>query len=411
MSVTPDGENDRGFTRPPPLEDRLWRHPSELGLYGTSGPRVVLRKRPSPVRMLVAAASGLILGSAIGVGALAAVGGFGGNDQQTTIERVAAPVSADDMTKNVATAQRSLPAVARLEVTKGSGTEVTSAVVVRNDGLLVTTSDAIDGADAITVVLDDGSTQTAQLMGRDRRNDVGVLSIAGDDLGPLTPALLPATTALAATGFGDRVMLVDAAGPAGGPTITNGVVATPSTPVDTAGGRGNEQLFGMLAVVVAPGSEVPSPGAAVLDSTGAVLGVLTSRAPAIGADSSIPMTTTVYAIPHDHLRRVYEQVATEGRYTPADLAVDVEELPVDTTTGGSGGVKVRTNPADAALRDAGVVQGKVIVAVNGERVTSLNDLRTAIRRYTVGDTVELTVADGGRTSIIPVVISAAPGVP
>lgn len=480
--LSPDDDaSDNDFRPPPPMEDRLWRHPSELGLYATAGPRVILRNKPSKTRTLVAAALGLVLGSAAGAGALVASGIAGNENQQAAPERIAAPAPRSEGRAGLASAEKALPSIARLEVGRPTGPVVGSAVVVNDDGLLVTTSDVVDGAGDITVVLDDGTTHTASLVGRDRRNDIGVLTIDAPDL---TPVDVPASPTVTSVGFGDPILVVDVAGPSQSAVIAGGLVTRasttaaansiggntqpelqtdpqPATQTDpqsqipaevpaeaqpeagTAAGPDDTELFGMVELVLAPGSPVPAPGSVVVDEQGAFVGVVTGRhTPTSATDPQA--THTVFAVPHDHIQRVYEQFATEGRYTPADLDLDVadtgdrtdtsdnpgdatgspqppEDTPLrnpadgtaptgDTTIGGTG-VVVRSQPADGPVAAAGIQAGDVITAINGEPVTSVNDHRTAIRRFSEGDTVEVTIVRNGEVTTTELLLGGVGRVP
>lgn len=456
-----DDAPDDAFRPPPPVEDRLWRHPSELGLYATTGPRVILRNKPSKTRVLVAAALGLVLGSAAGAGALVASGVTDTDNQQTALERVAAPAPRTEGRPGLASAEKALPSIARLEVGRPTGPVAGSAVVVRNDGLLVTTSDVVDGAGDITVVLDDGTTHTASLVGRDRRNDIGVLTIDAPDL---TPVDVPASPTVASVAFGDPILVVDVGGPSQSAVIIGGLVTRASTAVtanitDTSlqtapqtGGEDNQQadpgppegsddtsLFGMVELVLAPGSPLPAPGSVVVDANGAFVGVVTGRHTP-GGETGPQATPTVFAVPHDHIQRVYEQLADEGRYTPADLDLDVVDIgdqpgaednpgaaptgspqPPDTAlprnpTGGTAavgdvGVVVRSQPTGGPVADAGIQAGDLITAINGEPVTSVNDHRTAIRRFSEGDTVEVTIVRNGEVTITELPLGGVGRVP
>ena len=163
------GSDNRGrrdaFQPPVPLEDRLWRHPSELGVYADTGPRVILRKRPAMSRVLVAAAMGLIGGSVIGIGALVASGSVGQNSTGSTVERIAAPIARTATVDELVVAEAALPSVASVRVRGPAGERTATGVVVRDDGMVLTNSDVLDAADDITVTLDDGTADALNVSG------------------------------------------------------------------------------------------------------------------------------------------------------------------------------------------------------------------------------------------------------
>lgn len=405
MPRDPDDEQRRGFEPPVPMADRLWRHPSELGLHATAGPRVILHKRPSVGRVLVAAALGLIGGTVVGVGALVASGSLNDSTPTTAVEQVAGPATRTLGGGELAIADKALPAVARVDATGPAGTRAATAVVVRNDGLILTTSDVLDGAESVTVTLDDGATYQASVVGRDRRSDVGVIDIEANGL-PV--ASLPDATVDQAIGFGDQVVVVDTTPSSQpSPTVTSGFVSESSTMVPPSAQlasteSGSNPMYGLIEVQTGPDSGRydngrPDGGAILLDANGSLLGIVTARTP---SDlTGMPVDDAArYATPYDHVRRVYEEVASSGIYTPAALPVDVEDLDEQAATDldlTDGGVLVRSEPTNADMVEAGIQQGDVIVAINGAPVSDTNDKQTELRRYGPGDEVEIRVVRSG----------------
>lgn len=401
-AMSKDPSEERPFNAGPPIpaQDRLWRHPSELGLQGDAGPRVVLHRRPSRSRVLVAAALGLIGGSVLGIGALAASGTLGGGETTTVIEQVAAPAPRKAVAADLAAAEVALPAVARVTATGPEGTTTATGVTVRDDGLVLTTSDVLDAAEQVTVTLGDGTAYPASVIGRDRASDLGVLDI---DASGLPVAALPGVRLAEAVDFGDQVVVV-ATSPDGsaGPTITSGYVSAPSTAVDDdRDGEDGAPMYGMVGVHLAPGNDRPLGGALLLDANGSLLGVSTARVDGATDQNSV----AVYATPFDHVRRVFRQVADTGQFTPPELPVDVAELAdadadAETGAGGAvagvdGGVVVVSDPTSPLAVSADLRKGDVITAINGEAVEDVNDHRTEVRRYVPGDEVEVTIVRDG----------------
>jgi len=402
MSKDPPEERPFNAGPPIPAQDRLWRHPSEVGLQRDAGPRVVLHRRPSRSRVLVAAALGLIGGSVLGIGALAASGTLGGGETTTVIEQVAAPAPRTAVAADLAAAEAALPAVARVTATGPAGTTTATGVTVRDDGLVLTTSDVLDAAEQVTVTLGDGTAYPASVIGRDRGSDLGVLDI---DASGLPVAAIPGVRLAEAVDFGDQVVVVAASPDSStGPTITPGYVSAPSTAVDDDrdGGDGGP-MYGMVGVHLAPGNDRPPGGALLLDASGSLLGLATARVDGATDEHSV----AVFATPFDHVRRVFRQVADTGQFTPPELPVDVAELAdaeaeaeaEDAVAGVDGGVVVVSDPTNPLAVSADLRKGDVITAINGEAVEDVNDHRTEVRRYVPGDEVEVTIVrDGAVTS-------------
>jgi S1-C subfamily serine protease len=416
MPRDPNDEQRRGFEPPVPMEDRLWRHPSELGLHATAGPRVILRKRPSYGRVLVAAALGLIGGTVVGIGALVASGSLDDSTPTTTVEQLAGPAQRTSSGGELAIAETAMPAVARVVTTGPGGSRAATGVVVRDDGLMLTTADVLDGAESVTVTLDDGATYEANVLGRDRRSDVGVIDIEGTGL---AVAALPAATVDESIGFGDQVVMVDTTpGNQSSPTVTSGFVSVASAMVPSAAQlaateSGQAPMYGLVEVQVGPDATRSGGGAVLLDANGSLVGIVTARSSADTPDVA-DTETARYATPYDHARRVFEEVAQSGTYTQADLAVDVETLDdgaAEELNLDDGGLLVRSDPTDATVVAAGIRQGDVIVAINGAPVADMNDQRTELRRFEPGDQVGISVLRSGSVTDLTATLGEETSVP
>jgi S1-C subfamily serine protease len=398
------------------MADRLWRHPSELGLHATAGPRIVLHKRPSHARVLVAAALGLIGGTVVGIGALVASGSLDDSTQTTAVEQLAQPMQRVLTGGELAIAAQALPAVARIDTTGPGGTRAASGVVVRDDGLMITTSDVLDGAVDVTVTLDDGTIHQADVVGRDRRSDIGVININATGL-PVVA--LPDATVDEAIGFGDQVVVVDTS-PADQPSplVTSGFVSVASTMVrpspDLAStDAGSNPMYGLVEVQVGPDAERPVGGAILLDGNGSLVGIVTARTPAATAETMFD-ELALYATPYDHARRVYEQVVRSGSYTQAALPVDVKMLDSDRADEldlERGGLLVRSEPTNPLVAASGLRQGDIIVAINGTPISDSNDKWTQVRRFNPGETVEIRVLRSGAMTNLTATLSAETSVP
>src|SRR5690606_6731810 len=187
------GADIPGHRPPPHPDDRLWRHPSEVGAAAathaeaasTSGARPARGGRRWPAYLAAAAAGAVLAG-----GALAAVG-LG----ERVIERVAVPeapaggADAPDGADDVA------PAV--VAVVSG-GRPVGSGLVVRDDGVVVTSASLVGGRAEVTVQLEDGSAVAGEVVGTDPVTGLAVVDLSGAG----HPAGLLGTTADLAPGTG-----------------------------------------------------------------------------------------------------------------------------------------------------------------------------------------------------------------
>ena len=374
---------------PPPLlppEDRIWRHPSEVA--AASVPR-----RSSPNRAVATGLwqVGLLAGSIsaiLTVGLVLVGGGFRvrtvSRASPAAVERVVAPASATPVTAPgspsnaiVDIAEHMRPAIVQLRVNGGEGPGSGSGVVFRSDGHVLTNHHVVDGARRITVIMADGEEVVARLIGSDADTDIAVVKVDRTDIAsaPLGSAASLRVGQLA-------VAIGSPLGLAGGPSVSVGVVSALGREID--GGDENPPLLDMIQTdaPIAPGSS----GGALVDGTGAVVGVTTAIAvSAVGAEG------LGFATPIDIARDVAEQIIAGGRAVHVWLGVEGED--VDATLaremGVAGGAMIRNVTPDSPAAKAGITRRDVIVSVNGMPIRSMGALKVQLRTHRPGDEVTL----------------------
>ena len=151
MSAVPiddDHEEGSGLGPPPPADDRLWRHPSELG--GAVPVRIVTAPPSRRRSVTIGVVSGLV-GAAAMLAVLMSVGALEHRRTTVAVEQVKQPLSATSDSQVAALTAKVLPALARVDAMRPTGTVSGSAVVFRSDGYLLTTADVVSGATSLTV--------------------------------------------------------------------------------------------------------------------------------------------------------------------------------------------------------------------------------------------------------------------
>lgn len=383
----PDDEPFAGAPLPP--DDRLWRHPTELA-FSTGMPLQATRR--SGGVWPAAVVSGLV-GSVLTVGLLAVAGMLGGPTTTVVREREAVPRaqpaafargSADGVERIAASTRSAIP---RIEI-EGSSSGSGSGVLFRDDGYLLTNAHVVDGADEITVVLDDGSEWEGELIGTDEVTDVAVVRIAGDS--PFPTALLGTARDLrvgqAAIAIGSPLGLE------GSPSVTTGVVSALGRRVETEQGA---PLYDMIQTdaAIAPGSS----GGALLDSDGAVIGITTAIAVSdVGAEG------LGFATPIDIARSVAEEIIQTGSAVHVWLGIQGSDI------GNRGGALVEKVVEGSPAEEAGLVARDVILAVEGESVRSMSALVIALRDRDPGEVVEVEFERDGERSTVAVTLAERP---
>jgi S1-C subfamily serine protease len=383
-----DPTDDVRFSVPPPPDDRLWRHPSELRVLGMGGGD----QRRSPVWLVLAAG---VAGALVTLGVLALLGRLGEGEDRAdpaVIREAARPAAAPlaGSASVVRIAEEVRPAIAKVRVRGDQAASSGSAVLYRDDGHLLTNAHVVEGADAIEVSLADGSMHEASVVGTDQLTDIAVLRIAtAADGRPYPTAVLGTAVDLA---VGQPVVAIGSPlGLAGGSSVTTGVVSALGREVEAEG----TSLLDMVQTdaAISPGSS----GGALVDGTGAVIGITT----AVGV-SEVGAEGLGFAVPVDVARSVAEEIITTGRAVHVWLGVTGSDLDRRSAEelGVRGGARVEQVVDGSPADEAGVVPSDVVVAVEEEPVASMSALVIALRERDPGDEVALEVLrDGDRRQV------------
>jgi S1-C subfamily serine protease len=403
MSLDDDADDDVGGARPPlPPDDRLWRHPSELGLHGQAA--TLLEAAPAgrgtgrPTTWAIVLVAGLA-GAVLSSGLIAITGRLAPRIvERQVIEKVAVtPVVSSPSLRGdhgvEAVARRLSPAIVRLDVERGEELAIGSGVLFRDDGMLLTSAHVVDGADRIRVQLADGRRFDGTLVGLDGLTDIAVVDVDAKDL----PVAVLGTTDGLRVGA-PAVAIGSPLGLKGGPSVTTGVISAVGRSVQTSDGT---PLHGMLQTdaPIAPGSS----GGALVDSSGSVVGIVSAAAEDGGGRFG-------FATPIDLAHRIAVQLIEHGKAVLGWLGVEGSDLTPEqaVSMGVTGGARVRgittNSPADAA----GLAPDDVITEVDGQPVGSMPGLVVETREHQPGDHVEVGYWRDGKEGTATVIIGAHP---
>jgi len=349
-----DPEDERAGGPPPDPSDRTWVHPTEMTSFvATRRPRSSRRGR------WVALAAGVTVVAAVaGVVALMTVNDSGGSAPQVrsgAIQRVVATLA---------------PSVVAVRTTHGEETGRASGVCVQA-GQIVTTAQAVDGADAVSIITADGRTLPATLDGSDPVSDLAVLTVDGKDM---QPAQLGGSAGLE---VGQQVVGVAAAASGRHRWVDVGEIGSFNRAF--VWGQG-VSVPGLIETDVTAGGE--HSGGALADSRGAVVGILV-----VPPDSS----TAGLALPIDEVRDVTSQLTARGSAEHGWLGV----WATDDTDRVGGGARVQGVVPGSPADDAGLVQGDVIVDVgkagSTTAISSVAQLMSEVGRRKPGEKINVTL--------------------
>ncbi|MGB4101650.1 MAG: Do family serine endopeptidase [Alphaproteobacteria bacterium] len=274
-----------------------------------------------------------------------------------------------------------------------------SGVLVRADGLIVTSAHVIEGADEIRVVLADRREFVAKLLAKDEQTDLAVLRLEtrGEHLPYLELADSDSVT------VGDLVIAIG--NPFGvGQTVTSGIV---SALARTGVGLNDLNYFIQTDAAINPGNS----GGALVGMDGKLVGINAAIYSPSGGNLGIG-----FAMPANMVRAVVQAVEQgKDRVVRPWLGLDGQDMTPELARSlgvqRPVGVLVRQmHPASPPLT-AGLRVGDVIMTLNGHEVEDSQALRFRIATLPVGGTGTLGVWRKGQVSSLPFKLAAPPEIP
>jgi putative serine protease PepD len=246
-------------------------------------------------------------------------------------------------------------------------------------------------------------------VGRDPASDLAV--IQAREVSGLTAAELGSSADL---NVGDSVLAIGSPLGLDG-SVSAGIVSALGRAITLQGEQQPESPFGggrdrvttnavidaiQTDAAINPGNS----GGALVNTDGQVVGINTAIASlAQGTTGQGGNIGVGFAIPIDSARDIASQLVEDGSVSHAYLGVQI----VDAGTDGDGAL-VGAIESDQPADDAGLVEGDVIVELDGEEVSDATDLTAAIRAHSPGDTVPVTYERDGDENTVEVTLGELP---
>ncbi len=387
-----EGEALKGWLPP---EDRLWLHPSELPVGApppAPGVPAGQGKRPGDHRRRDLTTTIGVVGAAVAVviGVFFLVEtGMGSGPPSSLDTTVTSFTLGEGCCSPVPPAARTAAAaMVALSVTTRGDVAQSCGVAVMGGGLVATLADAVRGATSITATMADGQRESARLVATDTHSDIALLRVSGD--------LSAAQFADDATERTDAVLMVMAmaprheapAGSAPGTAWATTTLRSIGLAVRTGDASGMAALdVSRVNVPVVPGEILVSPD-------GLVVGLLDASGDAGAPGSEV-------FLPSNMVVAVSSELAVAGKVRHGWLGVDGSDVPHG---GGAVVASVAAHgPSAGALKD-----GDVIVAVNGDPVRSVAELRSRLYVLAPGTVVRIEVRRSGEPVAVGVTLSSSP---
>ena len=265
-----------------------------------------------------------------------------------------------------------------------------SGFIIDQAGYVVTNNHVIENADQIKLKLKDEREFNAAIVGRDPNTDIALLKIDADE-----------KFATVKLGDSDALQVGQWVVAIGSPfgleqTVTAGIVSAKGRVI----GSGPYDDFIQTDASINPGNS----GGPLLDMQGEVVGINTAI---VATGQGIG-----FAIPINLAKDIIVALKDEGEVTRGWLGVAIQDLSTEMAEyyniEGKKGVLVADvfegDPADKA----GIKPKDIILAVNGEKVTSSRQLTSIIAKIPVDDNARIKIMRNGREKTVRVKIAKRP---
>ena len=287
-----------------------------------------------------------------------------------------------------------------------------SGVIISSDGYIVTNNHVVEGADEITVKLNDERELMGRVIGTDETTDLALLKIEGDDYPALT------------MGDSDELKVGEWVLAVGNPfnlnsTVTAGIVSAKARSVGTTASNGQAasiQSFIQTDAAINSGNS----GGALVNVKGELVGINAMLYSPTGAYSGYG-----FAIPTSIVKKVVADIKQYGAVQRALLGVKCTDL----NTG------LAVNEEDKSVkeikekaRELGITEGiwvrevieggsadgilkidDVITAINGKKIRRFADLQEELAKHRPGDVVKLGILRDGKAQTMDVTLKNEQG--
>ena len=255
-----------------------------------------------------------------------------------------------------------------------------SGFIISADGMIVTNHHVIVNADTVTVRLSDGREFTAEVIGSDALTDIAVLDID-------TPDGLP----FVEFGDSDAIRVGDSVVAMGSPfglggTVTSGIISATSRNINA----GPFDDFIQTDAAINRGNS----GGPLFNEHGQVIGVNTAIFSPAGGSVGIG-----FAVPAEIANEIVADLSDDGQIQRGWLGVQIrpmsdevaEVLGYDEPTGAVVQDVFTDGPAD----QAGLLDGDIILTVDGQMVDAMRDLPRLIAQLAPDTATQLGIMRKG----------------
>lgn len=272
-------------------------------------------------------------------------------------------------------------------LTQGLG----SGVIVSEKGYIITNYHVVAQADQIIVALQDGRVAAAQLVGQDRRTDIAILSVEGDNLPviPLNPQYQPKV--------GDVVLAIG--NPYNlGQTTTFGIISATGRSSISADGH---QAFIQTDAAINEGNS----GGALVNTRGELVGINTAS---FQQATELETYGISFAIPYSLANKIMQKIIADGRVIRGYIGVDGQDINSVTSRllGNEhlGGIVVLGIDPNGPAAEAGFEAQDIILKIDGQKINGRQSVMDLVTELRPGTSVDVLILRKGEEKTLNVTV-------
>ena len=257
-----------------------------------------------------------------------------------------------------------------------------SGVIISSDGYIVTNNHVVNGADELTVTLNDNREFSARIIGTDPSTDLALIKVNGKDLPPLP------------IGDSDKLKVGEWVIAVGNPyglnnTVTAGIVSAKARSLYAQ--QNGVESFIQTDAAINPGNS----GGALVNTKGELVGINAMLYSQTGS-----FTGYGFAIPTTIMNKVVSDLKEYGTVQRAYLGITggdllnqinaLKDSGKDADFGTNEGVYVSKVDPDGAGAEAGLEEGDVIISIDGKKIGKMAELQEHMANKRPGDKLSVT---------------------
>jgi len=278
----------------------------------------------------------------------------------------------------------------------GSATVSGSGFFISSQGYILTNNHVIDGAQNLSVILADGTQESATVVGADMYSDIAVLKVSGK------------VPAVASLGNSDVLNPGETAIAIGSPlgdfknTVTVGVISATGRSIDTGNGYTMDNLIQTDAAINQGNS-----GGPLVDLAGQVIGInnLIVRNSGMGTVAE----GLGFAIPIDTAQAVAQQIIQQGYFTRPYMGISFQPITPDIASAYNLPVQYGAYLTDVAANSpasqVGLHSGDIITGLNNVAIDGTHDYINILFTYKPGDNVTVEFVRNGQTKQVQLTLA------